>query len=381
MKGVPTGDYVDVGKGIRAFLPHQLPRTVEFTSDIVALLGSASVALGGLRALATSPLTFPMQGVLTGPMLRREATASSQIEGTRTNLRQFMEFEASDERIDSANDAREVANLLKALTLGLDRGADQPITAHLLRELQSILLAGARGGGRALGEYRNDLVFIGTSNDDIARARYIPPPALDVAPLMNDLISAIQQPPHEIPPLIRIAMIHYQFEAIHPFDDGNGRTGRLLISLLLAEWDLLPLPLLSLSETLEARRRDYVDGLLGVSRDGDWEGWITFFLGAVEAQARQDGSRLERLLLLREEWRARYAADRSPIRQRLIDALMERPVLTTAIVSDRLGCSINAAQKAIETFTSDGLLREITGYARNRIYVADAIMDIVMPRS
>lgn len=230
------------------------------------------------------------------------------------------------------------------------------------------------------GDFRKVQNWIGHSRE-IRKARYVPPPPTQIDPLMEDLVRYIGEASNEIPALIRIAMIHYQFEAIHPFLDENGRVGRLLVSLLLAEWDILPVPLLSLSEVLETRRREYVDGLLSVSKDGDWEGWIQFFLTAVADQAARDRIRVERLLTLREVWRTKYQTGRSLALLKLVDFIIERPIFSAGQASKAMDNTVTTAQKAIDQMMADGLLREMTGQRRNRVYIADEVMQIVMPSS
>ncbi len=378
MGELTTGTMVKAVGEVTAFVPDPLPRTVNFTSNMVSALSAASAELGGLRGIGASPVLSPMQGMLTGPMLRREATASSRIEGTRTNLGQLLLFEATEEHVDSNGDAVEVANYLRALEYGLGRPAERPITAQLIRELHTLLLRQTRGQDMNPGEFRKVQNWIGHSRE-IREARYVPPPPTQVDPFMEDLVSYIGDAPPDIPALVRVAMIHYQFEAIHPFLDGNGRVGRLLVSLLLAEWDILPVPLLSLSEVLEARRREYVDGLLSVSRDEDWDGWIDFFLTAVADQAIKDRSRVERLLGLRETWRTEYQAGRSLALLKLVDFIIERPIFSAGQASQATEYTVTTTQKAIDQMMADGLLREMTGQRRNRIYIADEVMQIVMP--
>jgi Fic family protein len=197
-----------------------------------------------------------------------------------------------------------------------------------------------------------------------------------VEPLMRDLESFIVTD-SEIPQLVRIAMIHYQFEAIHPFLDGNGRTGRVLISMLLGEWNMLRQPILYLSEFFERHRRDYVDGLLYVSQRGEWNEWIAFFLDAVIEQAYDGARQGQSILTLREEYRKRYQAARSIRLLPLIDALFMRPVFTATQISEALGWPRYSAQRLLEPLIADGLLEEVTGKQRNRIFLAPEIMRLL----
>lgn len=378
MNRTPTGTYVETIDKVPAFVLDALVPMMEFPADVVMASSAASMELGGLRGLRASLVHSPMAGLFTTTMLRRESTASSRIEGTRTDLSQLMLFEATDQHVDSSGDAWEVANYLSALIYGLNRPAERPITVYFLMELHTMLLQDTRGADMRPGDYRDVPNWIGTSRD-IRNARYVPPPPAHVKQLMDDLVKFIQNPPPEIPSLITIAMIHYQFEAIHPFLDGNGRVGRLLISLLLDEWEIVSGPYLSLSEVLEQRRNDYVDGLLAVTKEGDWAGWFQFFLTAVGDQASKDRERIERLLILREQWRSPYQTARSLAMLKLVDFMVERPVFSEGQAREQLQHAPTTVQKAIDQLIADGRLREMTGQRRNRVYIADEVLEIVTP--
>jgi Fic family protein len=377
--GTPTtGRYLHTIGGVHAFLPDDLPTSIPFSPRLVAALASASTEIGSLRGLASSSLVSSFQGILTGPLLRREATASSRIEGTRTNLGQLLLFEATGEATDDAGDASEVANYLRALVVGLNRPEERGITTQFIRELQTLLLQGTRGQELNRGEFRLTQNWIGHS-PSIEEARYIPPPPMHVPALMESLVRSITEPPAEIPALVQIAMMHYQFEAIHPFLDGNGRVGRLLVALLLVDRGLLPGPFLSLSEVLENYRREYVDALRSVSVDGDWEQWIVFFLDSVARQARRDHQRFESLSRLREDWRSRYQSGRSVALLRFVDFVFETPVFSAPQAARRLDLPLGTVQRSIDQLMNHGSLREITGQRRNRVYAADEVLASVSP--
>lgn len=373
-----SGQYVTTVHDARAFIPNPLPDTIHFTSALVTVIVKAASALGGLAGVGTWSGSSSIQGVLVGPLLRREATTSSRIEGTRTDLGQLLMFEASDEYRDPEGDAKEVANYLEALMYGLNRHPDRPISSQFIRELHSILLQDARGTKLSPGDYRITQNWIGRSHR-IESARYVPPPPTHVIDLMDDLLGFIEHPPSDVPAVVRIAMVHYQFEAIHPFLDGNGRVARLLVVLLLIEWDVLNGPWISISEVLEQRRSEYVDGLRGVSGEGDWEGWIEFFVQALADQATRDRSRIESLQHIREQWRHHYVEGRSTTAVQLVDFVVERPVFNINQIVQRLAVAVPTAQRAVNLLARDGLIREMTGQKRNRIYVADEVMEIVMP--
>lgn len=372
------GQHLGIADGTNAFLPDQIPREMALSSDVVSWFGSASSQIGGLRALTSSPVYSSFRRLLVEPLLRREATASSRIEGTRTDLGQLLLFEATEERSDPAGDAREVWNYVRAMSYGLNRPHERPITLQLIREMHAMLLEDTRGSDKSPGEFRRIQNWIGGAGG-IGKARYVPPPAEHVLPLMEDLVHYIADPPASIPALIRIALVHYQFEAIHPFLDGNGRLGRLLVVLLLTEWGLLAGPFLSISEIIEERRDEYIDELRSVSAEGNWEGWIVFFLSVVHDQSQRDQQRIERLVHLREQWRARYQGGRSGSLLNLVDFIFERPVFSAAQVESQLDYTYRAILNAIDRLASDGLVREITGQQRNRVYAADEVLTIVSP--
>lgn len=369
-----SGDLVSIsvhGTPMWAFAPRPLPPVWDLPIEIINRLVAAERAMGELNGLAQQ---LPNPYLLINPYIRREAVASSRIEGTRTDLRELLLFEADARTSEAVDDASEVENYVTALQYALSKPEDRAISLSLIRETHQLLMTGVRGSDKRPGEFRPAQVFI--SSRGAREARFIPPPPDMVEPLMRDLESFIVTD-SEIPQLVRIAMIHYQFEAIHPFLDGNGRTGRVLISMLLGEWNMLRQPILYLSEFFERHRRDYVDGLLYVSQRGEWNEWIAFFLDAVIEQAYDGARQGQSILTLREEYRKRYQAARSIRLLPLIDALFMRPVFTATQISEALGWPRYSAQRLLEPFIADGLLEEVTGKQRNRIFLAPEIMRLL----
>ena len=369
-----SGDLVSIsvhGTPMWAFAPRPLPPVWDLPIEIINRLVAAERAMGELNGLAQQ---LPNPYLLINPYIRREAVASSRIEGTRTDLRELLLFEADARTSEAVDDASEVENYVTALQYALSRPEDRAISLSLIRETHQLLMTGVRGSDKRPGEFRPAQVFI--SSRGAREARFIPPPPDMVEPLMRDLESFIVTD-SEIPQLVRIAMIHYQFEAIHPFLDGNGRTGRVLISMLLGEWNMLRQPILYLSEFFERHRRDYVDGLLYVSQRGEWNEWIAFFLDAVIEQAYDGARQGHSILTLREEYRKRYQAARSIRLLPLIDALFMRPVFTATQISEALGWPRYSAQRLLEPLIADGLLEEVTGKQRNRIFLAPEIMRLL----
>jgi Fic family protein len=241
-----------------------------------------------------------------------------------------------------------------------------------------LLLQDVRGSDKRPGEFRTIQNFISRRGDRIEDARFVPPPPAELPGLLADFERALAQP-GALPPLVRIALVHYQFEAIHPFIDGNGRVGRLLIPLLLAQWGVMRFPqLLQLSDEIDRDRTGYLDGLLQVSRRGDWAGWLGYFLDAARVQANRAARLGAAVLDLRERYRASLQAEGGTARLlRLVDDLFERPTLTANRAADRLGVSYPTAQRQIDHLVAKGFLTEVTGKQRNRVYLASPILNIL----
>ncbi len=367
----------EVGKTIRArtgywaFLPSPLPPALNWSEALVRALSEAERELSKLATLAGS---YPFPRILIQPFMRREAVLSSRIEGTRASLVDLYNYELAQlSFLEEGNDVKEVFNYVRALDYGLDRLKALPVSLRLIREIHAKLLEEVRGGNLAPGKFRSTQNWIGPAGSTLASARYVPPPVDEMQLALNALEKFIHTD-IDIPPLARVAMIHYQFEAIHPFLDGNGRVGRLLISLLLFEWDLLPQPLLNLSAYFEHYRQEYYDRLLAVSQHGKWEEWLLFFFRGIGMQAQASIVRMSRLQRLREKYDAIVQGDRNPKRMALvIDFLFARPILTNRQLATGLNMPFKSAGEYIEKLEQAGILKETTGYARNRIFRAQEI--------
>jgi Fic family protein len=362
---VPVGDYW-------AYAPNPLPPALEWTPPLVAALSAADRALGELAGLGRG---LPNPHLLIAPLMHREAVLSSQIEGTQASLSDLYAYEAAPlPQADHPDDVREVHNYVRALEYGLERLQTLPVSLRLIRELHERLMSGVRGERQTPGEFRNRQNWIGSPGCTLDEATFVPAPV----PEMKEALDALERFLHAatpLPPLARLGLIHYQFEAIHPFLDGNGRVGRLLITLLLCTWGLLPQPLLYLSAYFEAHRRDYYDLLLAVSGRGAWEAWLRFFLVGVEEQARDAVWRTGRLQELREQYRVRFQTQRAAARLlQVVDLLFARPIVGIAQIAEALEMSHQSATRYVETLETEGVLREITGQARNRVYRADAVL-------
>ncbi len=360
-------------EGFWAFHPKPLPRDYRIPQSLTALLDEATGLvnrLGGLGRLLPNP------HLLIGPHLRIEAVLSSRIEGTRTEITQLLRVEAGEapEPGDAATEAHEVRNYIRALEHGIRRLDSLPVSVRLLREMHERLLTGVRGRHRSPGELRKSTVGIGGTSPE--NAVFVPPPPQEVPDALGDLEQFLHE--RHLPLLVQLALAHYQFEAIHPFLDGNGRIGRLLIPLMLLERRVLTQPLLYLSAFFEQRRSQYYDHLLTTSQLGDVTEWIRFFLEGVCVQSRDAEERTVRLVELQQQIRETLLAEgRSLSVLRLGELLFASPLVSAPMVASRLGVTPPTAYAAISALQERGDLREITGRQRRRIYEAPQIFKAV----
>ena len=361
--------------GYWAFVPSPLPPDITWTLPLVSALSEAERDLSRLAALAGN---FPFPRLLIQPFIRNEAVISSRIEGTHASLVDLYTYETAQlSFFEQTDDVREVYNYVRATDFGLERLKTLPVSLRLIRELHEKLTENVRGGSLTPGEFRRSQNWIGPAGSTPSSAPYVPPPVDE----MHQALDALEKFIHaetQIPALVRAGMIHYQFEAIHPFLDGNGRVGRLLIVLLLCEWGLLAQPLLNLSAYIERYRQEYYDHLLAVSQRGDWETWLRFFLRGVSEQARDGVNRMESLQAIRLKYQPVVDADRKPERMSaVVDFIFSRPIFSIRQVSAGLGIPFRATETCIERLVRAGVLREITGYARNRIFQADEVLNAI----
>lgn len=336
-KNSPTGELVKVGHGEAAywaFVPHRLPPALSIEKELVRILSDADRALGELAGLGRA---MPNPHLLIGPFMRREAVLSSRIEGTQADITDLYAYEAKQlplpglKQSPTESDVREVLNYVRATEYGLKRLDTLPVSLRLIRELHERLMEGVRGEQATPGEFRQSQNWIGRPGCVLNDADFVPPPVNE----MQETLDAFEKYLHsknDDPPLVRLAFIHYQFEAIHPFLDGNGRIGRLLISLLLVNWNLLPLPLLYLSAFFEKYRNEYYELLMKVSENGAWHEWMIFFLRGVEEQAQDAIVRAKRLHDLQIEWKERLSKARaSALVLRLADSLFVSPLIRVCL--------------------------------------------------
>lgn len=365
-----TGRLVQIAGGALAFVPAPLPPRLSFDTELVTLLSRADALLGELSGLGRQ---LPNPQLLISPYARREAVLSSRIEGTRTTLSELLLDEVGALPHPSA-DVREVRNYVAALEHGIERLKTLPLSLRLLQELHSTLLSGVRGGQAAPGEFRRTQNWIGPPGSSLQTAAYVPPPYPEMTAALHLWESYLHQR-GDLPDLVQCALVHEQFEAIHPFLDGNGRVGRVLITLFLVERGRLSQPLLYISAYLEPHRSEYYQALQRVRTHGDWAGWIRLFLTAVERSAAEACRQTRHLLDLRGRYRELVPG--TPKALLLIDKLFESPYITVPRATEALGVSPPTARSAIKTLVNAGVLEELAGSGWRRVYLARPILEIL----
>lgn len=363
-------------QGTVAFVPASMPAELPLTSAVVRLLSDADFALGRLTG-ASGRLVNPY--LIGQPLLRREAILSSRIEGTFTTPEQLALLEAGvPQDAATLGDTREVLNYMRAMEHGLALLKKMPVSLRLVRELHNVLLDGVRGGQDRPGEFRTVQNYIGSRNAPISAARYVPPPVPEMKDALDQWERGIHLDPDPLPLLVRSALSHYQFEAIHPFRDGNGRVGRLLIPLILCERERLSDPLLYMSSYFERYRDEYVDGLLRVSTHGDWDAWLRFFLAGVVVCARESLTMAEELLALRDRYHAAVRSARSSgLLATLIDALFRVPTLTIAQAAALTGVTPASASSNLQKLVQLKIVDEVSGRTRGQVFLAKELLSFV----
>lgn len=328
-----------------------------------------------LGRLAGEGRRLPNPHLLIRPFVQREAVFSSRIEGTQSTLGELLAAEAGAAVARSPEDLREVGNYVVALEHGIARLDALPLSIPLVRELHEKLMTGVRGDHASAGELRRSQNWIGPPGSTLSQATYVPPPHEEMLDCLGEWEKFLHD--ETLPPLVQTAMMHYQFEAIHPFLDGNGRVGRLLITLLLMQRGVLPLPLLYLSAFFEATRRDYYDGLRAVTERSAWEDWLLYFLNGVARQSEDALSRAERINRHLDEWREEVGRAGSAVALRLLDLLGANPFTTPRKAEAQLGVSYNTASAAIRRLIQLGIVKQIGEARRDRAYCAQSLLDIL----
>jgi cell filamentation protein, protein adenylyltransferase len=369
------GTLVRTYDGAFAFVPAPLPETISLDPVAVRLLADAENSLGRLVG-TTGRIMNPY--LIGSPLLHREAIVSSRIEGTITTPEELVLFEISGPSQDSHyRDTREVVNYITAMQHGLNRLKELPVCLRLIREIHGELVRGARGERDRPGDFRDSQNWVGNTGESIHAARFVPPPVAEMTVALDHLERYLNRTvaDHHVPLLVELALLHYQFETIRPFRDGNGRIGRLLMPLLLCGRGRMTEPLLYLSAFFERHRVEYMDLLLRVSQTGDWDTWIRFFLRGVVESANEAVGQAEGLIALRDDYHRRFQSARSSgLLQRLIDELFKRPAITIKQAAKVLRVTDAAASNNIDKLQAAGILRETTGKKRNMTFIATEIV-------
>jgi Fic family protein len=365
----PSGKLVRATGGYSAFVPNPLPPKLNWDDSLVSAMSKADLALGTLAGLGE---TLPNPHLLIYLFIRREAVLSSRIEGTQSSLSDLLLFETT--QVEKRSDVREIQNYVRAMEYGLNRLNELPLSLRFIRELHGILLEGVRGERATPGEFRQSQNWIGSAGATLETATFVPPPVPEMLECLNQLEKFLHAGTG-MPLLVEAALMHYQFEAIHPFLDGNGRIGRLLVTLLLCQRNILGKPLLYLSAFFGQHRQEYYELLLNVSSTGAWQAWIEFFLKAVEEQSNDAVSRSRRLQeLLRSYTQLTVEKHFPPTAKQLVAFVLMKPMLNTKTAGEFLKVTYPAAQKAINLFEEAGILTEITGRKRDKVYAANEVL-------
>jgi len=369
------GRCIKVPTGYWAFIPQPLPPHIRYDTPLIHLLSEADRLLGelsGTGRLLANPY------LLIDPYVRREAVSSSRIEGTQASLNDLFFFEVSEKESIRAPDVREVRNYVRAMEYGIERLRDLPISVRLIGEIHGILMKGVRGDHAVPGEIRRSQNWIGPPGCSLQDATYVPPPAEEMKSALSDWEKYLHADT-DTPPLIQCALMHYQFEAIHPFLDGNGRIGRLLITFFLWERGLLTQPLLYISAFFDRFRDEYYARLLAVSKNGDWRSWIEFFLRGVINQSKDAISDARRIIELHEKYKQRLEATKKipESAHRLIEELFSNPVLSISSMSKKWGIPFNSVKTGVLRLVSLDILREETGRKRNKLYIASELIELL----
>lgn len=360
--------------GYRAFIPSPLPPEPPVVRDaeLDALLSKADLALGRLDGCSS---ILPNPDFFVAMYVRYEAVLSSQIEGTQSTLEDLLKFES--EGHDEAKDVAEVVNYVSAMNHGLARLSDLPLSLRLIREIHAELLRDGRGSRLEAGVFRRSQNWIGPRGCTLATAAFVPPPPHELLPALGEFEKFLHSEA-PMPALLQCGLAHAQFETIHPFLDGNGRVGRLLITFLLCQRGILHKPLLYLSHYFKQHRAEYYDRLMAVRLSGHWEEWLKFFLRGVLEVSESATRTARQILTLRETARQSIvdSLNNSTAGMQMLDYLFQSPLLSVKAVETRLDCSYVKANKLVLEFVKLGLLEETTGWQRNRRFRFKAYLDL-----
>ncbi|AAR33503.1 MULTISPECIES: Fic family protein [Geobacter] len=361
-------------EGYSAFVPHPLPPNppLQIDDEMGWLMERANRALGRLDGCT---YTLPNPDLFLYMYVRKEAVLSSQIEGTQASLDDLLEYEGEIEGKSSPDDINEVSNYVDAMNYGLERLQELPLSLRLIKEIHARLMAGIRGGHKSPGEFRTSQNWIGGTRP--GNAAFVPPPANEVVTCLGDLEKFLHD--ESVPPLLKAGLAHAQFETIHPFLDGNGRMGRLLIAFILCHDQVLEKPLLYLSLFFKKHRQEYYERLNAVRRDGDWEGWIKYYLQGVYEISKQatDAAKAIMDLMARDRQKVTGLGKAAPTALALLEMLYRKPYVTIPYVARELRISSPAASKAVNNLAALGILIEVSGKKRDRVFLHESYLSII----
>lgn len=372
-----AGQYIRQPAGYRAFIPNPLPPAppLAWDAELLSLLSAADQSLGRLDGVADR---LPNPDMFVRMYVRKEAVLSSQIEGTQASLVDVLEYEANVGQRRLPSDVLETFNYVKALNAGLARLQELPLCNRLLREIHGILMQGVRGQERTPGEFRTSQNWFGPPGSNLNNATYVPPPPHEMNRAIGDL-EVFLNSPEPMPLLIKAGLAHVQFELIHPFLDGNGRLGRLLITFLLCQQKVLARPLLYLSAYFKEYQDEYYARLYAISKEGDWEGWLKYFLQGVGQVSREAAETARKIIAMREEHR-QLVIDQVRGRQNglaLLDDLYETPLVSVNYIRDHLGVSYGTANNLANDLAQVGILEEITAGVRNKVFAYRSYLEVL----
>jgi len=368
----PAGNIVSSPQGYSTFVPNPLPPSIEWDTQIVGALSRADFLLG---KLAREGNKLPNPHLLMRPFVTREAVLSSKIEGTHATISEMLAHNAGAHVKQDPDDVQEVQNYISALDYGIERLKELPLSLRLIGELHDHLMQGVRGSHATPGEFRKDQNWIGPPGCTPNTATFVPPSVEHLMDCLGDLETFLHN--RKLPPLIHAALCHYQFETIHPFLDGNGRVGRLLIMLLLIEQNILPSPLLYLSAFFEATRDEYYRQLHSVSSKGTWKEWLIYFLHGVAMQSEDVLSRAERINELLSTWKIQVASSGSLIPVKIVEHFAINPYVTLKNISEELHIAYTTAQRGVQKLEAAHIVTQINEGKRDRVYCATDILDIL----
>lgn len=373
-----AGSYIQQNSGYKAFIPKPLPPDpeIEYDDELRELLSRADRAMARLDGVTT---VIPNATWFIYIFIRKEALLSSQIEGTQATMEGVLEYESDLKYKENKDDLEEVFNYIDAMRYGLDRLKELPLSLRLFKEIHNKLLSGVRGGNKSPGEFRKSQNWIGPGNSSLNDAVFVPPPANLVTEKMGELENFLHKK-DRIPPLIKISLAHAQFETIHPFLDGNGRLGRLLITFFLCWKNILLQPILYMSYYFKYNKIDYYDYLMEVRNKGSWEKWIKFFLKGIIETSNEGINTAKTIIELKERYEniILESDQKNKYSIFLLKTLFNKPYIRVKNIEEDFNLSYNAANNLIKHFVDVGILTETTGKERNRVYVFKEYMDIII---